>query len=229
MPRSLPVNYHDTSQASPVLACNKRANGFEAQGKRPSKVQKNPDCRRRSEVCEPLVRLKSLPTKMYADAIAKARSIFRKTGERLTKTRVPASPPRTISSQANSPWGMPPPAAASRPWRAFSRRCELIRKVEGETDLARDILKSETCALECPELSLSVNPGILGGRARYCLRSLVDDVGRGLRRERLEILEKPRGQPARARANPSPGDAPSNAKHAFFRRRGVPHFLPCGS
>ncbi|KAH6847871.1 ZPR1 zinc-finger domain-containing protein [Chaetomium sp. MPI-CAGE-AT-0009] len=31
-------------------------------------------------------------------------------------------------------------------------------------DLARDILKSESCALECPELSLTVNPGTLGGR-----------------------------------------------------------------
>jgi zinc finger protein len=31
-------------------------------------------------------------------------------------------------------------------------------------DLARDILKSESCALECPELNLSVNPGTLGGR-----------------------------------------------------------------
>ncbi|KAF7562405.1 hypothetical protein G7046_g1762 [Stylonectria norvegica] len=31
-------------------------------------------------------------------------------------------------------------------------------------DLGRDILKSETCALECPELKLSVNPGTLGGR-----------------------------------------------------------------
>ncbi len=36
--------------------------------------------------------------------------------------------------------------------------------VENETDLARDILKSETCALECPELQLQVNPGTLGGR-----------------------------------------------------------------
>ncbi|KAF4922172.1 Zinc finger protein ZPR1 [Colletotrichum viniferum] len=34
----------------------------------------------------------------------------------------------------------------------------------GAVDLARDILKSETCALECPELNLSVNPGTLGGR-----------------------------------------------------------------
>jgi zinc finger protein len=36
--------------------------------------------------------------------------------------------------------------------------------VKDSTDLARDILKSETCALECPELSLAVNPGTLGGR-----------------------------------------------------------------
>uniref|UniRef100_L2GEG7 Zinc finger protein zpr1 n=1 Tax=Colletotrichum fructicola (strain Nara gc5) TaxID=1213859 RepID=L2GEG7_COLFN len=34
----------------------------------------------------------------------------------------------------------------------------------GAVDLARDILKSETCALECPELNLAVNPGTLGGR-----------------------------------------------------------------
>ncbi|RFU31404.1 hypothetical protein B7463_g4932, partial [Scytalidium lignicola] len=37
-------------------------------------------------------------------------------------------------------------------------------KVQNPEDLARDILKSESCALECPELSLSVNPGTLGGR-----------------------------------------------------------------
>ncbi|ROW02577.1 hypothetical protein VPNG_07889 [Cytospora leucostoma] len=37
-------------------------------------------------------------------------------------------------------------------------------KVKGDVDLARDILKSESCALECPELNLSVNPGTLGGR-----------------------------------------------------------------
>ncbi|RKU39956.1 nucleolar zinc-finger protein [Coniochaeta pulveracea] len=37
-------------------------------------------------------------------------------------------------------------------------------KVKSNVDLARDILKSESCALECPELSLSVNPGTLGGR-----------------------------------------------------------------
>lgn len=36
--------------------------------------------------------------------------------------------------------------------------------VDSMTDLGRDILKSETCALECPELKLQVNPGTLGGR-----------------------------------------------------------------
>ncbi|KKA29741.1 hypothetical protein TD95_003885 [Thielaviopsis punctulata] len=37
-------------------------------------------------------------------------------------------------------------------------------KIEDEVDLARDILKSESCALECPELNLVVNAGTLGGR-----------------------------------------------------------------
>ncbi|KAL2265504.1 hypothetical protein VTJ83DRAFT_6604 [Remersonia thermophila] len=37
-------------------------------------------------------------------------------------------------------------------------------RVKSAVDLARDILKSESCAMECPELSLSVNPGTLGGR-----------------------------------------------------------------
>lgn len=37
-------------------------------------------------------------------------------------------------------------------------------RVKNNHDLARDILKSESCALECPELHLSVNPGTLGGR-----------------------------------------------------------------
>ncbi|CAK7275495.1 nucleolar zinc-finger protein [Sporothrix epigloea] len=37
-------------------------------------------------------------------------------------------------------------------------------QVKSSEDLARDILKSESCALECPELNLFVNPGTLGGR-----------------------------------------------------------------
>ncbi len=39
-----------------------------------------------------------------------------------------------------------------------------LKVLQGSVDLARDILKSESCALECPELGLSVNPGTLGGR-----------------------------------------------------------------
>jgi len=41
---------------------------------------------------------------------------------------------------------------------------KITLKVERASDLGRDILKSESCALECPELNLSVNPGTLGGR-----------------------------------------------------------------
>ncbi|KAI1110656.1 ZPR1 zinc-finger domain-containing protein [Nemania sp. NC0429] len=62
-------------------------------------------------------------------------------------------------------------------------------KVESEEDLARDILKSETCALECPELNLQVNPGTLGGRfttveglltqIRDDLRSQIFETGAG--------------------------------------------------
>lgn len=41
---------------------------------------------------------------------------------------------------------------------------KITLKVDDNVDLARDILKSETCAMECPELQLQVNPGTLGGR-----------------------------------------------------------------
>ncbi|KAI1323511.1 ZPR1 zinc-finger domain-containing protein [Xylariaceae sp. FL0255] len=41
---------------------------------------------------------------------------------------------------------------------------KICLRVESAEDLARDILKSETCALESPELNLQVNPGTLGGR-----------------------------------------------------------------
>jgi len=37
-------------------------------------------------------------------------------------------------------------------------------QVQDEEDLTRDILKSETCALTCPELNLDLTPGTLGGR-----------------------------------------------------------------
>jgi zinc finger protein len=37
-------------------------------------------------------------------------------------------------------------------------------KIDTPEDLSRDILKSESCGLSCPELDLTVEPGTLGGR-----------------------------------------------------------------
>lgn len=61
--------------------------------------------------------------------------------------------------------------------------------VENKEDLSRDILKSESCALACPELHLSVEPGTLGGRfttieglltqVRDDLHSSIFDTGEG--------------------------------------------------
>lgn len=56
---------------------------------------------------------------------------------------------------------------------------KITLNVENPADLTRDILKSETCALECPELSLAVNPGTLGGRfttIEGLLRQIRDDL-----------------------------------------------------
>lgn len=41
---------------------------------------------------------------------------------------------------------------------------KITLKVENSDDLARDVLKSESAALSCPELGLRVEPGTLGGR-----------------------------------------------------------------
>lgn len=66
---------------------------------------------------------------------------------------------------------------------------QITLHVRDSTDLARDILKSESCALECPELELQVNPGTLGGRfttveglltqVRGDLHAQIFDVGSG--------------------------------------------------
>jgi zinc finger protein len=56
---------------------------------------------------------------------------------------------------------------------------KITLKVERPEDLSRDILKSESCALECPEVLLSVNPGTLGGRfttVEGLLRQVRDDL-----------------------------------------------------
>ena len=41
---------------------------------------------------------------------------------------------------------------------------KITLKVQGQEDLARDVLKSESAALYCPELQLRVEPGTMGGR-----------------------------------------------------------------
>ncbi|KAI7218790.1 zf-ZPR1-domain-containing protein [Hortaea werneckii] len=41
---------------------------------------------------------------------------------------------------------------------------KITLQVKSEVDLARDLLKSESCALACPELQLRVEPGTMGGR-----------------------------------------------------------------
>lgn len=61
--------------------------------------------------------------------------------------------------------------------------------VEDETDLARDILKSETCALECPELNLHVNPGTLGGRFTT-VEGLLTNVRNDLHSQIFEVNAK---------------------------------------
>ena len=61
--------------------------------------------------------------------------------------------------------------------------------IEKPEDLSRDILKSESCSLECPELALQIEPGTMGGRfttveglltqVRSDLRASLFDTGDG--------------------------------------------------
>jgi zinc finger protein len=70
--------------------------------------------------------------------------------------------------------------------------------VENKEDMSRDILKAESCAMSCPELNLSVEPGTLGGRfttvegiltqVRDDLKSSIfDDAGNG---DSMEVASK---------------------------------------
>lgn len=63
---------------------------------------------------------------------------------------------------------------------------KIVLKVERPEDLARDILKSESCALECPELNLSVNPGTLGGRFTT-VEGLLTQVRDDLRQQIFDV------------------------------------------
>jgi len=77
-------------------------------------------------------------------------------------------------------------------------------KVENATDLGRDILKSESCALECPELSLSVNPGTLGGRFTT-VEGLLSQVRDDLRQQIFDV-----GDSAGAGGDSLPSEAKKN-------------------
>jgi zinc finger protein len=86
---------------------------------------------------------------------------------------------------------------------------KITLKVEGPTDLARDILKSESCALECPELSLSVNPGTLGGRFTT-VEGLLTQVRDDLHQQIFDI-----GDDSGAGGDSLPGEAKQTWKSFF--------------
>lgn len=81
---------------------------------------------------------------------------------------------------------------------------KIILKVENAADLGRDILKSESCALECPELSLSVNPGTLGGRFTT-VEGLLTQVRDDLHKQIFDV-----GDEAGAGGDSLPSDAKQN-------------------
>ncbi|KAL7421876.1 nucleolar zinc-finger protein [Cryptotrichosporon argae] len=56
---------------------------------------------------------------------------------------------------------------------AMGKRITL--KVEDEDDLSRDLLKSDTCGLEIPEIDLVLQPGTLGGRFTT-LEGILDEI-----------------------------------------------------
>ena len=61
-------------------------------------------------------------------------------------------------------------------------------KVLNPDDLARDILKSESAALHCPELQLRVEPGTLGGRFTT-IEGLLTQFRRDLRAQAFDVSD----------------------------------------
>jgi len=86
---------------------------------------------------------------------------------------------------------------------------KITLKVDGSSDLARDILKSESCALECPELNLSVNPGTLGGRFTT-VEGLLTQVRDDLHQQIFDV-----GDEAGAGGDSLPSEAKQNWKKFF--------------
>jgi len=86
---------------------------------------------------------------------------------------------------------------------------KITLKVEGASDLGRDILKSESCALECPELNLSVNPGTLGGRFTT-VEGLLTQVRDDLHKQIFDV-----GDDIGAGGDSLPSEAKQNWKSFF--------------
>lgn len=68
-------------------------------------------------------------------------------------------------------------------------------KVRTKEDLARDILKSESAALECPELQLRVEPGTMGGRFTT-VEGILTQIRRDLRAQAFGLEDGDAGAPA---------------------------------
>jgi zinc finger protein len=86
---------------------------------------------------------------------------------------------------------------------------KITLRVENSTDLARDILKSESCALECPELTLHVNPGTLGGRFTT-VEGLLTNIRDDLKNQIFDI-----GDDSGAGGDSLPSETKSNWKKFF--------------
>ena len=86
---------------------------------------------------------------------------------------------------------------------------KITLKIERASDLGRDILKSESCALECPELNLSVNPGTLGGRFTT-VEGLLTQVRDDLHQQIFDI-----GDEAGAGGDSLPSEAKKNWEKFF--------------
>ena len=63
---------------------------------------------------------------------------------------------------------------------------KITLRVQSQEDLARDILKSESAALACPELQLRVEPGTMGGRFTT-VEGILTQIRRDLRSQAFGI------------------------------------------
>ena len=61
-------------------------------------------------------------------------------------------------------------------------------KVQKKEDLSRDILKSESAALSCPELQLQVQPGTMGGRFTT-VEGILTQMRRDLRAQAFDLAD----------------------------------------